>query len=120
MNTLDENRLRDMLDAARQARGFVSGKVRAELEADNYLIGFAAVRALEVLGEAANKVSPDTRAALAAVPWKNIIGTRNRVIHDYNRVDYDIVWDILTIQLPPLIEQLENILPPEPDTSLPE
>lgn len=49
-----------------------------------------------------------------------IIGMRNRVIHDYSRVNYDIVWDVVTLQLPGLISQLETFLPPEADSSLPE
>lgn len=120
MNPQDETRLRDMLDAARQARSFVEGKTRADLERDNDLIGFAVVRALEVIGEAASKTTQPTHALYPELPWKAMIGTRNRVIHDYARIDYDIVWDIATVQLPVLISQLEAILPPEPDTSLPE
>ena len=120
MNPADETRLRDMLDAARQARTFVAGKSRADLEKDQVLLGFAVVRALEVIGEAAGKVTKATRDQLALLPWNNIIGTRNRVIHAYNRVDYDIVWEIATHQLPDLIRQLEAFLPPETDASLPE
>src|SRR5690242_8884966 len=110
MNALDETRLRDMLDTARQAVSFITGKTRADLEKDQYLIGFAAVRAIEIIGEAAGKVTAKTRDQIA-LPWKNIIGMRNRVIHDYNRVDYDIVWDVVTLQIPELIRVLESFLP---------
>jgi uncharacterized protein with HEPN domain len=120
MNPQDETRLRDMLDAARQACSFVDGKTRADLEAANYLTGFAVVRAIEIIGEAASNVSAETRKRYSDLPWRAIIGTRNRVVHAYNRVDYDIVWDIVTIQLPLLIAQLESLLPPETDASLPD
>jgi uncharacterized protein with HEPN domain len=89
MNERDETRLRDMLDAARQARMFVTGKARPDLEANHMLIGFAVVRALEIIGEAANQITPETRARLPSVAWKQMVGMRNRIIHDYNRVNYD-------------------------------
>ncbi len=120
MNERDEARLRDMLDTARQARAFIAGKTRPDLEANHALVGFAVVRALEIIGEAASKISDETRLALSDIPWKNMIGMRNRVVHDYNRVDYDIVWDVVSKQLPELISQLEVGLPPETDASEPE
>jgi uncharacterized protein with HEPN domain len=120
MNVRDETRLRDMLDTAHKARAFIAGKNRDDLERDNGLIGFAVVRALEIIGEAASKISMETRAAIPALPWKNIIGMRNRVIHDYNRVDYDLVWDVVTLQLSELIAVLATFLPPETDASEPE
>jgi len=108
MNERDETRLRDMLDAARRA--FVHGKERDVLETDNYLVGFAGVRAIEIIGEAASKIASETRAAFPQIEWNNIIGMRNRIIHDYLRVDYDIVWKVLTDNLPQLIAELERIL----------
>ena len=120
MNKRDETLLRDMLDAAHRVQIFLSGKIRSDLEVDNFLLGFAVVRALEIIGEAAHKVSPETRENLPAVGWHEIIGMRNRIIHDYNRVDYDIVWDTAHIDIPLLITHLEATLPPEPDSSEPE
>lgn len=60
MNKQDETRLRDMLDAASKAQSYVQGKTREALEADNYLLGFAVVRAIEIIGETANKIAPET------------------------------------------------------------
>lgn len=110
MNELDRNRLTDMLTAAKRARGFVAGATRESLEENDELLGFAVVRAVEVVGEAASKVTPETRQELSEISWHNIIGMRNRVVHDYLNVDYDIVWAVVMQNLPDLIEQLEDVL----------
>jgi uncharacterized protein with HEPN domain len=82
----------------------------------NDLLAFAIVRAVEIIGEAATHVSIETREALPQIPWKMIIGMRNRVIHDYIHVNRDIIWDVIVSDLPPLKTQLEAILSPlEPD-----
>jgi uncharacterized protein with HEPN domain len=75
------------------------------------------VRAVEIIGEAASRVSAETRAQYPGIPWKAIIGTRNKVIHDYVSVDHDILWDTVQVDLPGLIAQLEEILS-EPDNPL--
>lgn len=110
MNERDSTRLQDMLAVARRARNFVEGKKAADLKADDYLIGFAVVRAIEILGEAANKVSAETRVLLPAIQWAEIVGMRNRIVHDYLNVDYDIVWGVVQNDLPPLIQELEQFL----------
>ncbi len=75
------------------------------------------MRALEIIGEAANKVTNETRELLPLLPWHEIIGMRNRIIHAYDRVDYDVVWDTANLSIPRLIELLETFLPPETDGS---
>ncbi len=115
MNERDEVRLRDMLDEARRARRFVQGKTRADLDKDDQIVGFAVVRALEIIGEAANKVSQETRDTFPQVRWSDIIGMRHRMIHDYANVDYDIVWDVVIYDLPALIAALEALFPDQPD-----
>jgi uncharacterized protein with HEPN domain len=111
MNERDETRLRDMLDEARRARRFVEGKTRADLSTGDQMLGFAVVRALEIIGEAANKVSQETRDTLPQVRWGDIIGMRNRIVHDYANVDYNIVWDVVVYDLPVLIAALETLFP---------
>lgn len=113
MNEQDKNRLRDMLDAARKAQYFMKGQSRESLEANEALLGFAVVRAIEVVGEAASKITPEARATLPQIEWKNIIGMRNRIVHNYLEVDYDIVWKVLNEGLVSLITELEKILPSE-------
>ena len=110
MNDKDFSRLEDMLLAARRTRTFIEGKERDDLEKNNELLGFAVVRAVELVGEAASKVTPETRQLYPEIPWRNIIGMRNRMVHDYLNVDYDIVWAVAVKNLPSLIQKLEVIL----------
>ena len=70
----------------------------------------AIVRSLEIIGEAATKVSDEFKAAHPYIEWKKMAGTRNRLIHDYFGVDYDIVWNIIQTKLPDLQENIADIL----------
>ena len=107
----DETRLRHMLDAAREAVGFAQGRSRADLDVDRMLM-HTLVRCLEIVGEAASKVSQQQREAAPDVPWREIVGLRNQVVHNYVNIRLDVVWTTVTDDLPPLIERLEAILPP--------
>ena len=69
----------------------------------------AVIRNLEILGEATKRLSEDFRTQYADVPWKSIAGTRDRLIHDYFGVNLDIVWQIVSIELPKIINQLPDI-----------
>ena len=101
------DRLRHMLDAARKAAQFVQGKTRADLDRDEMLM-LALVRLLEVIGEAATGVTDDIRQRTSQIPWREISGTRHRLVHGYFDVDLDIVWEIVTHDLPSLIAELER------------
>lgn len=70
----------------------------------------AVVRSLEIIGEAATKVSDEFKAAYPYIEWKKMAGTRNRLIHDYFGVDYDIVWNIIQTKLPDLQDNISDIL----------
>ena len=98
-----------MLDHAREAVSFVGGKNRRDLYNDRVL-ELALVRLVEVVGEAAAKTSPECKRDYQFIPWAEIIGMRNRLIHGYNSIDLDVLWDTIEIDLPPLIEKLEKIL----------
>ena len=102
--------LRHMLDAARKAVAYSRGRGRADLDADE-LLALALVRLLEVLGEAAKGVSSEFRGRHPQIPWKDVTGTRDRLIHGYFDVDLEIVWAIVTSDLPPLIASLEKLVP---------
>jgi uncharacterized protein with HEPN domain len=67
-------------------------------------------RAVEVIGEAASRVSPETRALAADIPWKAVIGMRNRLIHAYFDVDADILWQAATVEVPALLAQLQALI----------
>jgi uncharacterized protein with HEPN domain len=98
-----------MIDAANAAQRFMAGRVRADLDSDQMLL-FAVVRAIEVLGEAAARVSADTRDSLPAIPWKPIIGMRNRVVHAYFDIDREVLWQTVTAELPLLQTSLRKAL----------
>jgi uncharacterized protein with HEPN domain len=72
------------------------------------LLGLALLQLLLILGEAASRVSQVYREKHPEIPWGQIVGLRNRLIHGYDAIDYDILWNILTTDLPPLIAILEN------------
>ncbi|HLY44961.1 MAG TPA: HepT-like ribonuclease domain-containing protein [Stellaceae bacterium] len=80
-----------MIEAAEAASNFVSGRSRADLESNQMLV-FALVRAIEIVGEAASKVSAATRQSSSDVPWTLIVSMRNRVVHAYFDIDREIVW----------------------------
>jgi uncharacterized protein with HEPN domain len=109
-NPEDLVRIRHMLDAAEKAVEFTQSRQRSDLDKDEKL-ALAVVRLIEIIGEAARNVTETTRNQFPEIPWRQIAGTRDRLIHGYFDVDLDIVWSIITTDLPPLIEQLNKILP---------
>jgi uncharacterized protein with HEPN domain len=98
-----------MRDHAREAMDLARGKTRKDLDEERVL-NLALVRLLEIIGEAANRVPATDRERYVQVPWEQIIGLRHRLIHAYDRVDFDILWQIVTRDLPPLVAELEKIL----------
>jgi len=100
-------RIRHMLDAAREAVS-LSGRKGPKALAKNRVLSLALVRLLEVLGEAAGRVSDKARAEHPEVPWSQIVGLRNRLIHGYDSVDLEVLLRVLRDDLPPLIEVLED------------
>ncbi len=89
----DDAYLLDILLAAREAQTFAAGLTREAFERSK-LHQFAIVRVLEIIGEAAGKVSPEFRQGHPKIPWAKMTGMRNRLIHDYTRVNLDIVWEV--------------------------
>src|SRR5882672_9565318 len=106
----------DMLIAARRAAQFASD-VSEEQFRESRLHQDAIIRVLEILGEAARRVSDGARHEHPAIEWSKITGMRHRLAHDYRNVDLSIVWAVVTSELPALIAYLEHIVPPdEPQT----
>ena len=94
-----------MRDHAHELVELVRERTRRDLDSDR-LLALAAVRLLEIIGEPAARVPAEERASLPGVPWSSIVGLRNRLIHGYDDVDHDIVWEIVTTDLPSLLSQL--------------
>ncbi len=105
----DEDRVRHMLEAALKASGFSQGRTRGDLDADEQLT-LSLVHLLEIVGEAAGKVSQDFRNKHQEIPWNRISGIRNRLVHGYFDIDLDIVWETVTTRLPELIAQLKKLV----------
>ncbi|MHC4172476.1 MAG: HepT-like ribonuclease domain-containing protein [Planctomycetota bacterium] len=106
----DSVRIRHILDAAREAIAFAKDRTRADLDIDRKL-NLSLVRLLEIIGEAARGISQEFRDSYPALPWKTMIGMRDRLIYAYFDVNLDVVWQTVTEDLPPLIAQLEKIVP---------
>src|SRR5574341_2590219 len=102
-------RLRHMLDYSREAVSLLRDRKRADLDRDRTL-GLAILRCVEIVGEAASRVPVDIQQRYQYIPWPQIIGMRNRLVHGYDIVDYDVVWSTVTHDLPPLITELEKIV----------
>ena len=108
----DLSLLLDIVIAARDARSFVGGLDEPAFLASR-LHQNAVIRSLEVIGEAANTLTPQCQAALPDISWREIIGLRHRLIHGYAEVQLDRVWTIVQNDLAPLIAALEPLIPPD-------
>ena len=101
--------VRHMLDAIDRIAQYVSGKDKSDFWASE-LLQDGVIRQLEILGEAAGRVSRDTCAAHAGVPWPKITGLRHRLIHDYFEVDRNMVWLVATVDVPEVRSEIESVL----------
>ena len=108
----DASYLLDMLVAARDAVVFADGLSFSEFARDQRT-QLAILKCVEIVGEAASRFSAETREAHPAIPWREIVGMRNRLVHAYFEIDLRLVWDTVRNDLPPLIVQLEPLVPPE-------
>ncbi|TAN42573.1 MAG: DUF86 domain-containing protein [Nitrospirae bacterium] len=102
-------RMRHMLDAAEEAISFSKGNTRKSLTTDRKLV-LAIVKSIEIIGEAATKVTAEGRALLPQLQWPSIIGMRNRLIHAYYEINLDILWKTVKKDLPPLILELQKMI----------
>ena len=105
-------RLRHMLEAAREVVSFSQNETRDSLDIKRMLT-LSIVKDLEIIGEAASKVTKKCREETPQIPWQNIVSMRNRLIHAYFDINLDIVWTTVIEDLPPLISELEEIVESE-------
>jgi len=108
MKKTDAIRLQHMLDAAREALSFAQRRKRADLNTDRMLM-HSLVRLVEIIGEAASKVSQEAREQIPNVEWRDAIDMRNRLTHAYFDINLDILWDTIVYNIPRLIEELEKL-----------
>lgn len=105
----DRIRVQHMLDAAKEALLFVEGRSREDLQNDRKLV-LSLIKDLEILGEAASKVTDDFRRQHRQIPWEIIVKTRHRLIHGYFDIDLDVVWETVTGELPKILTSLQKII----------
>jgi len=109
MNELNLVRLQHMLEAATEAVAFARHETRKTLESDRKL-ALALAMLVTIIGEAASRVTKEFQIEQSQIRWSDIVGTRNYLVHAYFKVDLDILWDIISNDLPILIPQLETII----------
>ena len=108
----DRSYLLDMLVAARDAVAFTKGLSYGEFATDRRS-QLAILKSVEIVGEAASRLSADTKERHPDIPWQEIVGMRNRIVHAYFDIDLRLVWETVDSDLPVLVAQLEPLVPPE-------
>lgn len=108
----DLQSLLDMLQSAQIVMDYLKGRSQNELATDLQFQD-AMIRRLLIIGEAAKRVSETTRQTLTSIPWVAINGMRNRLVHEYDEIDLDVVWDTAVNSLSVLILELKKVVPPD-------
>ncbi len=104
----------DMLEYARHVAAILAGKSKQDWEKD-ITLRLAVERGLEIIGEAARRISDRLKKQRPDIPWKDIIGQRNILAHDYGNIDYDLLYRTAVRDVPALIDELSELLPPPPE-----
>ena len=99
----------DILDAMDKAEILLEGVTYDQFEAD-FRINFAVVRALEIVGEATKRLPMSLRQEYPKIPWNKMAGMRDRIIHGYDNVDLEIVWDVVKRDIPKIKPKIQQIL----------
>lgn len=115
----DETYLLDMKIACERVLEFTAGVTRERLSSD-LMLQFAVVRAVQIIGEAARLTSPEFRARHPEISWVPITTMRHRLVHEYMKVDLDIVWTVVQTHVPELLRLITPLLPPDSPTPQPE
>lgn len=112
----DEAYLLDILEAARLTLAYAQEINQESLEADQMRLD-AIIRRPEIIGEATRRISETFRNKHPEIPWREMAGMRNQLIHNYDEVDLDIVWDVIEHHVPRLIAKIEPLVPPDTEGS---
>jgi uncharacterized protein with HEPN domain len=102
-------RVQHMLDYSREAVDMLGDKSLGDLQA-NRVLQLALTQLIQIVGEAASRVPEQVRTALPQIPWSQAVGMRHRLVHGYDLIDFEVVFDTIRDSLPPLIQQLEQVL----------
>jgi uncharacterized protein with HEPN domain len=116
LDTEDAGYLWDMLEAARGVVRSVRGLTFEHYQADENL-RLATERRIEIIGEAAGRVSQNVRQAHPDIPWRRIIAQRHVLAHKYGEIDDELIWAVVTAHIPELIAKLEKLVPSPPPES---
>jgi uncharacterized protein with HEPN domain len=101
-------RLKHIRDHAGEAVSLLSGKSRSDLEKD-HILQLALTRLVEIIGEASVQISKEFKEQNKEIPWQQMKGMRNRLIHDYDNVDLNVLWNAVQFNLPELLEKLKSV-----------
>jgi uncharacterized protein with HEPN domain len=111
----NEGYLLDMVQAAQLVLEFVGERSDLEFfDDDQRILQWAVVKQIEIIGEAASRVTKEYRDSLPDVPWGEMIGMRHRLVHDYSNINLRVVWDVVRNDLRPLIARLSPLIPEKP------
>jgi uncharacterized protein with HEPN domain len=102
-------RLKHIRDQALEAIGLIKGKSRSDLEKD-HVLQLALTRLVEIIGEASVQVSAEFKQRHKEIPWQQMEGMRNRLIHEYDNVDLNILWNAVKYNLPDLLDKVKSVL----------
>lgn len=105
----DQVYLGDILDAIERIEGYMAGVKKKDFM-DNFMMQDAIMRQIEIIGEASNSVSDEFQEKHQELPWFQMRGIRNKIVHDYRGINLDIIWDTVVNNLPPLKKQVQDIL----------
>jgi len=105
----DKIRLQHILDESQEALHFVANLTFEAFQEDSKTV-HAVIRSIEVIGEAAAKISPEYKASQPSIPWEQIVGMRNHLIHVYFDVDYETVWKTVKNDIPMLMDMVKRLL----------
>ncbi len=107
--TDDLVKIGDMLSAMKEIFSFIKEKKRSDLDKDR-MLALSLIKEIEIIGEAADQISNTFKEKNDQIPWRDIIDMRNRLIHGYCDIDYDVVWDTITYNLKPLMYLLRRLI----------
>jgi uncharacterized protein with HEPN domain len=105
----DLTRLKHIKEATVEAIRFVEGRCRQDLETER-MLSLALVKLIEIIGEAANNISLEKQNRYSEIPWRRMVGMRNRLSHAYFEVDLNIVWQVVSQDLPKILPQIETVI----------